>query len=69
MGYELTYDDSVITHISDITSEDKDFGARPVLRAIESTVEDFLTDQILDDKLDKKKTYKIFFEKNTLKID
>lgn len=69
MGYELTYDDSVITHISDITSEDKDFGARPVLRAIESTVEDFLADQILDDKLDKKKTYKIFFEKNTLKID
>lgn len=69
MGYELTYDDSVITHISDITSEDKDFGARPVLRAIESTVEDFLADQILDDKLDKEKTYKIFFEKNTLKID
>lgn len=69
MGYELTYDDSVITHISDITSEDKDFGARPVLRAIEATVEDFLADQILDDKLDKKKTYKIFFEKNTLKID
>ena len=69
MGYKLTYDDSVITHISDITSEDKDFGARPVLRAIESTVEDFLADQILDDKLDKKKTYKIFFEKNTLKID
>lgn len=69
MGYELTYDDSVITHISDITSEDKDFGARPVLRAIESTVEDFLADQILDDKLDKKRTYKIFFEKNTLKID
>ena len=69
MGYELTYDDSVITHISDITSEDKDFGARPVLRAIEATVEDFLADQILDDKLDKKKTHKIFFEKNTLKID
>lgn len=69
MGYALTYDDSVITHISDITSEDKDFGARPVLRAIEATVEDFLADQILDDKLDKKKTYKIFFEKNTLKID
>lgn len=69
IGYELTYDDSVITHISDITSEDKDFGARPVLRAIEATVEDFLADQILDDKLDKKKTHKIFFEKNTLKID
>ena len=69
MGYKLTCDDSVITHISDITSEDKDFGARPVLRAIEATVEDFLADQILDDKLDKKKTYKIFFKEDTLKID
>lgn len=68
MGYKLTCDDSIVTRITDITNEDKDFGARPVLRAIETTVEDFLADQILEDKINKKKKYKLSFQNSSLKI-
>lgn len=68
MGYKLSCDDSVVRHITDVTSEDKDFGARPVLRAIETTVEDFLADQILEDKINKKKKYKLSFQNSSMKI-
>ena len=47
IGYKMTYDDSVVDYIFDIVKEDKDYGARPIMRAIQDTIEDKLTDALL----------------------
>ena len=48
IGYALHYNDTVIDHIMEIIKNDSDYGARPVIRAIQDEVEDVVTDAILD---------------------
>lgn len=48
IGYVLHYNDTVIDHIMEIIKNDSDYGARPVIRAIQDEVEDVVTDAILD---------------------
>jgi len=48
IGYMLTYDDSVIEHILVTIKDDSDYGARPIIRAVQDEVEDVVTDAILD---------------------
>lgn len=48
IGYNVVYTDECINHIFDIIKEEKDFGARPIIRAIQDEVEDKITDMILN---------------------
>lgn len=48
IGYVLHYNDTVIDHIMETIKNDSDYGARPVIRAIQDEVEDVVTDAILD---------------------
>lgn len=48
IGYALHYNDTVIDHIMETIKNDSDYGARPVIRAIQDEVEDVVTDAILD---------------------
>ena len=50
IGYNLTYDDKVINHISKKAIEQKEYGARPILRIIQDEIEDKVTDIILSDE-------------------
>lgn len=48
IGYEFSYDDSVVEHILNTIKDESEYGARPVIRAIQNEIEDPLTDTILD---------------------
>ena len=47
IGYSVEYDDSVIDYIFNIVKDEKEYGARPIMRAIQDTIEDKITDALL----------------------
>lgn len=48
IGYTITYNDNIIDYIFDKVKEESDYGARPVIRAVQNELEDVVTDAILD---------------------
>ena len=48
IGYEISYDDTLIEHIFEKIKDESDYGARPIIRAVQNEMEDPLTDVILD---------------------
>lgn len=48
IGYNIQYDDLVIAHIYKQIEDESDYGARPIIRAIQNDIEDVVTDVILD---------------------
>lgn len=50
LGIELDIDDAVYEHIAS-NGFDKDYGARPVRRAIQTEIEDALADELLSEKI------------------
>lgn len=48
IGYEVEYDHGVVEHILETVKGESEYGARPVIRAIQNEVENPLTDAILD---------------------
>ena len=47
IGYSVEYDDSVVNYIFNIVKDEKEYGARPIMRAIQDTIEDKITDALL----------------------
>jgi ATP-dependent Clp protease ATP-binding subunit ClpC len=47
IGYTVSYNDDVIEFIFNIVNDEKEYGARPIIRAIQDTIEDKLTDALL----------------------
>ena len=47
LGYKLEYDDTVIDYILEKIEPDKEYGARPIMRAIQEDIENKITDFIL----------------------
>lgn len=47
IGYTVKYTDDVIEYIYNIVKEEKEYGARPIMRAIQDTIEDKITDVLL----------------------
>lgn len=48
IGYTLTYDEGTVDYILDIVKEQKEYGARPIVRAIQDEIEDKVTDLLLE---------------------
>lgn len=48
IGYTLTYDEGTVDYILDIVKEQKEYGARPIVRAIQDEIEDRITDLVLE---------------------
>ena len=48
IGYTLEYGEDTVDYILDIVKEEKEFGARPVVRAIQDEIEDKITDLLLE---------------------
>ena len=48
IGYKISYDESVVEHILKTIKGEEDYGARPIIRAVQNEIEDPLTDSILD---------------------
>ena len=59
MGYSMEYDDDVVKYILNEIQEEKDFGARPIIRSIQENIEDKLTDKLLENDYEKGYVFKI----------
>jgi len=66
-GYTINFGPSIIDHICKIGYDDK-FGARPLKRAIQSEVEDFIAAEILKNVITDKNTYSMSYNKTTEKF-
>ena len=66
-GYVVNFGPSIIDHICKIGYDDK-FGARPLKRAIQSEVEDFIAAEILKNRITDKNTYSMSYNKTTEKF-
>ena len=59
IGYSMTVKDTVVDYILDAIKEESDFGARPIIRAIQDNIENVITDLILDGKCENGHKFKI----------
>lgn len=67
IGYNIIYNDSAIEHILKSIEGESEYGARPIIRAVQNEIEDPLTDAILDGKCNKE--IKIEFQDSNVLID
>ena len=67
MKYKIKYNDSVVEYIAKI-GYDSTYGARPMKRAIQDKVEDFLSEEVLLGKLKENTQYVLKVEEETVKI-
>ena len=64
----MTFDDSVVDFVSK-AGFDKIYGARPLKRAIQTNIEDVLSEKILEKSIEKGKTYICSMSEDKLKIE
>ena len=69
LGFGLKVDDKVISKILDIVKDEKEFGARPIARAIQDEIEDKITDCLLERDYDKNYIFKAYLEDSTVKVE
>ena len=69
LGFDLEVDDEVISKILDIVKDEKEFGARPIARAIQDEIEDKITDCLLERDYDKNYIFKAYLEDSTVKVE
>ncbi len=67
MKYKITYDETLVDYISKI-GYDASYGARPMKRAIQDKVEDFLSEEVLTGRMIEGKTYNILVDNEEVKI-
>lgn len=67
LGYEIEFTDALVSHLAD-AGYDEMYGARPLRRAIQSEVEDFLADSILSNAVAEDGKITVDFEQGKVKI-
>lgn len=67
LGYSISYDDEIIDFICENGFNHK-FGARDISRSVKSLIENHISDQIINDKLNKELKYKIYLEMGSIQI-
>ena len=67
MKYKIKYDDSLVEYVAKI-GYDSTYGARPMKRAIQDKVEDFLSEEVLTGKIKENTQYVLKVEEETVKI-
>lgn len=68
LGFDLEVDDEVVSKILDIVKDEKEFGARPIARAIQDEIEDKITDCLLERDYDKDYIFKAYLEDSLVKV-
>lgn len=64
IGYSCKYNDSVVEYILGMINDEKEYGARPVLRAIQDNIENKITDAILENDYNNNHTFVIEVQNN-----
>jgi len=68
LGYNITFDESIIEYISKVGFDDV-YGARPLKRAIQEKIEDFISDEVLRDNINTNDTYMVSINEETVSIE
>jgi ATP-dependent Clp protease ATP-binding subunit ClpC len=66
-NFNISFDDSTIDFISKV-GYDETYGARPIKRAIQDNIEDFIANEVLENSLDKTLEYTVYVEEEKIKI-
>ena len=67
-NYNFTYSDSLVEFISKV-GFDETYGARPIKRAIQENIEDFISEKILIDEVEEGKTYNLIVNDEKIEIE
>jgi len=67
-NYNFTYSDSLIEFVSKV-GFDETYGARPIKRAIQENIEDFISEKILMDEVEENKTYNLIVVDDKVEIE
>jgi len=67
LKYNITYEDSVIDLISEV-GFDETYGARPLKRAIQDKIEDYVSEEVLKGDLKEDISYILYVENSEIKI-
>jgi len=67
LKYKFTYDKSLVELISEI-GFDESYGARPLKRALQDKVEDYISEEVLKGEISEDKEYELYVEDNEVKI-
>lgn len=59
IGYSCKYDNNVIDYIFDIVKDEKEYGARPIIRAIQDNIENLITDKLIENEYNKNYSFKL----------
>ena len=59
IGYQIEYDNSILDYILEKIKDESEFGARPIMRAIQDIIENKITDSLLENDYEEGYTFKI----------
>lgn len=59
IGYNFEYDENVLDFILERIKDESEFGARPIMRAIQDTIEDKITDVLIEQEYEQGYMFKI----------
>ena len=68
IGHHMEYNDDVVVYLLGIVKDEKEFGARPIMRAIQDNIEDKITDSILLNDYENGHTFKISCNKELSEV-
>ena len=66
--YDLKYDDAVVSYIHSEAVKQKEFGARPIIRLVQNTLEDKITDMILENEYEPEYAFTATCSNNHIEI-
>jgi ATP-dependent Clp protease ATP-binding subunit ClpA len=69
LDFKIEYDLPVIDYILNIIKDEKDYGARPIIRAIQDEIENKITDMIIDNEYSSGQTFYIEINNDNLCIN
>lgn len=68
INYSISYNEKTIDYIFNIIIKDKEYGARPIIRAIQDEIENKITDLLLSNDYDSNYCFNIEIKENNLLI-
>ena len=68
LGYNITFDNSIMEYISKV-GFDEVYGARPLKRAIQEKIEDYISDEVLRDKIEVGESYVISIKDEIVSLE
>lgn len=68
ISFKLTYSNDVVNYLHKLAVEQKEYGARPIIRLIQDKIEDQITDLLLNNEYNENYTFNAVFENEKIII-